>query len=232
MQPTFARASVFGLLCAAFLVNAAAAQDRGSAGKSNPPQERSVKVITDVLNNASPMPSMSAADLASLNLNMKIDNDAGLALDIIPSGEVIAGSKIGFRLTTKKPGYLILLNVDAAGKLTQIFPEIPTETGAVREQPSLIKPGKPLIIPQLGSPYATFEFIAEPPAGVAMFVALLSDKPVQLVDLPNAPPPAFAPGDTLKYVRDQTLTLVVPSRNGDQLERPKWSFGGKVYLIK
>jgi hypothetical protein len=232
MQPTFARASVFGLLCAAFLVNAAATQDRGSAGKSNPPQERSVKVITDVLNNASPMPSMSAADLASLNLNMKIDNDAGLALDIIPSGEVIAGSKIGFRLTTKKPGYLILLNVDAAGKLTQIFPEIPTETGAVREQPSLIKPGKPLIIPQLGSPYATFEFIAEPPAGVAMFVALLSDKPVQLVDLPNAPPPAFAPGDTLKYVRDQTLTLVVPSRNGDQLERPKWSFGGKVYLIK
>jgi hypothetical protein len=232
MQPTFARASVFGLLCAVFLVNAAAAQDRGSAGKSNPPQERSVKVITDVLNNASPMPSMSAADLASLNLNMKIDNDAGLALDIIPSGEVIAGSKIGFRLTTKKPGYLILLNVDAAGKLTQIFPEIPTETGAVREQPSLIKPGKPLIIPQLGSPYATFEFIAEPPAGVAMFVALLSDKPVQLVDLPNAPPPAFAPGDTLKYVRDQTLTLVVPSRNGDQLERPKWSFGGKVYLIK
>jgi hypothetical protein len=232
MQPTFARASVFGLLCAVFLVNAAAAQDRGSAGKSNLPQERSVKVITDVLNNASPMPSMSAADLASLNLNMKIDNDAGLALDIIPSGEVIAGSKIGFRLTTKKPGYLILLNVDAAGKLTQIFPEIPTETGAVREQPSLIKPGKPLIIPQLGSPYATFEFIAEPPAGVAMFVALLSDKPVQLVDLPNAPPPAFAPGDTLKYVRDQTLTLVVPSRNGDQLERPKWSFGGKVYLIK
>ena len=232
MQPTFARASVFGLLCAVFLVNAAAAQDRGSAGKGNPPQERSVKVITDVLNNASPMPSMSAADLASLNLNMKIDNDAGLALDIIPSGEVIAGSKIGFRLTTKKPGYLILLNVDAAGKLTQIFPEIPTETGAVREQPSLIKPGKPLIIPQLGSPYATFEFIAEPPAGVAMFVALLSDKPVQLVDLPNAPPPAFAPGDTLKYVRDQTLTLVVPSRNGDQLERPKWSFGGKVYLIK
>ena len=232
MQPTIAKAFVLELLCAVFLVNAAAAQDPGSAGKNKPPQERSVRVLTDVPDNTSPMPSMSAADLASLNLNVKIDNAAGLTLDIIPSGEVIAGSKIGFRLTTKKPGYLILLNVDAAGKLTQIFPEIPTETGAVREEPSLIKPGKPLIIPQLGSPYATFEFIAEPPAGVAMFVALLSDKPVQLVDLPNAPPPAFAPGDTLKYVRDQTLTLVVPSRNGDQLERPKWSFDGKVYLIK
>src|SRR6185437_451357 len=125
----------------------------------------------------------------------------------------------------------ILLNVDAAGKLTQIFPEIPTETGAVREQPSLIKPGKPLIIPQLGSPYATFEFIAEPPAGLAMVIGLLSDKPVQLVDLPNAPPPVFAPADTLKYVREQTLTLVVPSRNGE-LERPNWSFDGKAYLIR
>jgi Domain of unknown function (DUF4384) len=232
MKPTIAKAFVLQLLYSVFLVSAAAAQNSGPAGKSNTPQERSVKVLTDVPDYAAPKPSMSAADLASLNLNVKIDNAAGLTLDIIPSGEVIAGSKIGFRLTTKKPGYLILLNVDAAGKLTQIFPEIPTETGAVREEPSLIKPGKPLIIPQLGSPYATFEFIAEPPAGVAMFVALLSDKPVQLVDLPNAPPPAFAPGDTLKYVRDQTLTLVVPSRNGDQLERPKWSFDGKVYLIK
>jgi hypothetical protein len=232
MQPTIARAFILQLLCTVFLASAATAQNSGPAGKSNAPQERSVKVLTDVPDNTSPKPSMSVADLASLNLNVKSDNAAGLTLDIIPSGEVIAGSKIGFRLTTKKPGYLILLNVDAAGKLTQIFPEIPTEAGAVREEPSLVKPGKPLIIPQLGSPYATFEFIAEPPAGVAMFVALLSDKPVQLVDLPNAPPPAFAPGDTLKYVRDQTLTLVVPSRNGDQLERPKWSFDGKVYLIK
>ncbi|MEI9923845.1 MAG: DUF4384 domain-containing protein [Bradyrhizobium sp.] len=232
MRPAIAKSFVLQLLCAVYLVNAAAAQNPGPADKNSTPQERSVKVLTDVPDNNSAKPSMSVADLASINLNVKSDNAAGLTLDIIPSGEVIAGSKIGFRLTTKKPGYLILLNVDAAGKLTQIFPEIPTEAGAVREEPSLIKPGKPLIIPQLGSPYATFEFIAEPPAGVAMFVALLSDKPVQLVDLPNAPPPAFAPGDTLKYVHDQTLTLVVPNRNGDQLERPKWSFDGKVYLIK
>jgi len=232
MYPAAARALLFEVLCAALLVNVAAAQDSGTASKSDPPHERSVKILTDVPDSASPAPSMSAADLASINLNVKIDNTAGLSLDIIPGGEVIAGSKIGFRLTTKKPGYLILLNVDAAGKLTQIFPEAPTETGPVREAPSLIKPRKPLTIPQLGGPYATFEFIAEPPAGIAMVVALLSDKPVQLVDLPNAPPPVFAPGDTLKYVRDQTLMLVVPSRDGSQLERPKWSFDGKAYLIK
>jgi hypothetical protein len=219
-------------LCLAALVSAPKAQDSAPPSQDSPARERSVKVLTDVPDSAPPAPSISPTDLASINLNMKTDNAAGLALDIIPSGEVIAGSRIGFRLTTKKPGYLILLNVDAAGRLTQIFPEAPTETALVREAPSLIKPGKPLIIPQLGSPYATFEFIAEPPAGLALIVGLLSDKPVQLVDLPNAPPPAFAPADTLKYVREQTLALVVPSANGDRLERPNWSFDGKAYLIK
>ena len=232
MNAAAARTLLVEALCLIVLLNAAKAQSPVSAGEDGSPRERSVKILTDVPDNVPPPPSISPADLASINQNMKTDNAAGLSLDIIPSGEVIAGSRIGFRLTAKKQGYLILLNVDAAGKLTQIFPEAPTETGPVREAPSLIKPGKPLVIPQLGSPYATFEFIAEPPAGLAMVVGLLSDKPVQLVDLPNAPPPAFAPADTLKYVREQTLTLLVPSRNGDRLERPNWSFDGKVYLIK
>jgi uncharacterized protein DUF4384 len=234
MKPFALATLVFELAFALFLATAAMAQGSGSAEKTSPPQERSVKILTDGPDVPVPAPdtSNSSARLELLNSNMKIDNAAGLSLNLIPSGEVIAGSKIGFRITTKKQGYLILLDVDAAGKLTQIFPDIPTEAGTVRDVPSLIKPGKPLIIPQVGSPYAGFEFVAEPPAGVAMFVALLSDKPVQVVDLPNAPPPAFAPGDTLKYVRDQTLALVVPSRNGNQWERPNWSFDGRVYLIK
>jgi Domain of unknown function (DUF4384) len=219
-------------LCVAFIATMAQAEDPAAPSPDTPSRERPVKVLPGAPDNPADAPSVSASDLASINLNMKTDNSAGLTLDIIPGGEVIAGSKIGFRFTTKKSGYLILLNVDAEGKLSQIFPEAPTEAGAVRDEPCLIKPGKPLIVPQLGSPYATFEFIAEPPAGVAMFIALLSDKPVQLVDLPNAPPPAFAPANTLKYVRDQTLTLVVPNRENNQLERPKWSFDGKAYLIR
>jgi hypothetical protein len=64
-----------------------------------------------------------------------------------------------------------------------------------------------------------------------MVVALLSDKPVQVVDLPDVPAPAFAPSDTLKYIRDQARTLKVPSEGG-QLEQPNWSFDGKFYLIR
>jgi hypothetical protein len=64
-----------------------------------------------------------------------------------------------------------------------------------------------------------------------MAVAMLSDRPVQVVDLPDAPPPAFAPTETLKYVRDQARTLKVPSHDGN-LAQPAWSIDGKFYLIK
>jgi hypothetical protein len=181
---------------------------------------------------ATPAPSISPMRLELLNSTVKVENPAGVSVDLIPKLEVFAGSKIGFRIATKKSGYLILLDVDANGKLSQIFPNPTAATHGTRDAPNLIKAGRPLTIPQLGTPYAGFEFIADLPTGIAMVVALLSDKPVQVVDLPDAPPPAFAPGDTLKYVRDQARTLKVPNPDGGQLEQPNWSIDGKFYLIK
>src|SRR5216683_2054723 len=105
-------------------------------------------------------------------------------------------------------------------------------THGLRDTANLIKPGRPLTIPQLGTPHGGANFVADLPAGIAMVVALLSDKPVQVVDLPDTPPPGFAPGDTLKYVRDQARTLKVPNPDGGRLEQPNWSIDGKFYLIK
>jgi hypothetical protein len=208
-------------LTAALMAIAAAAQEG----------EHSVKILPGAEAPATPVPAISPVRIELLNSSVKVENSAGVSLDLIPNLEVIAGSKIGFRITTKKPGYLILLDVDASGKLTQIFPNATAATRGTRDASNLVRPGRPLTIPQLGTPYAGFEFVAEPPAGVAMVVALLSDKPVQVVDLPDVPAPAFAPSDTLKYIRDQARTLKVPSEAG-QLEQPNWSFDGKFYLIR
>lgn len=183
---------------------------------------------------AAPMtavPTISPVRLELLNSTVKVENPAGVSLDLIPNLEVLAGSKVGFRIATKRLGYLILVNIDAAGKLTQIFPSAAAVTQASRDAFNLLKPGRPLTIPQLGTAYAGFEFIVEPPAGIAMVVALLSDRPVQVVDLPDAPPPGSAPGETLKYVREQIGTLKIPAQNG-KLEQPNWSFDGKFYAIK
>ena len=120
-------------------------------------------------------------------------------------------------MATKKIGYLILLDVDASGRLTQIFPNPTAATHGLRDAPNLIKPEHPLTIPQLGALRGS-EFVVALPAGIALVVALLSDKPVQVVDLSDAPPPAFAPVDTLKYIRDQARTLRVPNPDGGRLD--------------
>jgi Domain of unknown function (DUF4384) len=194
----------------------------------------SVTILPDIRQapGATRAPEISITTLELLNSNSKVENPAGVSVDLIPTLEVAAGSKIGLHVATKRAGYLILLDVDASGRLTQIFPDPTAATHGLRDAINLIKPGRPLTIPQRGSPYAGFEFVADPPAGVAMVVALLSDKPVQVVDLPDTQPPAFAPADTLKYVRDQARTLKIANPDGGPLAQPNWSIDGKFYLIK
>jgi len=223
IRSRIAQGAAAGLLAAVFMGAAALAQ-----------APRSVTILPDVPEAPATTrtPDNSPIRLELLNSTIKVENSAGVSVELLPRLEVPAGSKIGFRIATRKTGYLILLDVDAEGRLTQIFPAPKAATHGLRDATNLIKPGHPLTIPQLGTPYAGFEFVADLPAGLAMVVALLSDKPVQVVDLPDTPPPAFAPGDTLKYVRDQTLTLKIPNADSGRLEQPNWSIDGKFYLIK
>src|SRR5260370_19757510 len=204
----------------------------GTAALAQAP--RSVTILPDVPEApaATRAPDISPMRLEVLNATVKVENAAGVSVDLLPKLEVSVGSKIGFRIAKKKTGYLILRDVDASGRLTQISPNRMTATHGLRDTANLIKPGRPLTLPQLGPPYARFDFVADLPAGIAMVVALLSDKPVQVVDLPDTPPPGFAPGDTLKYVRDQARTLKVANPDGGRLEQPNWSIDGRFYLIK
>jgi hypothetical protein len=220
-----ARQAIGGLMVAGLTGTAAAAQA--------PP--RSVIIIPhlpEAQETPAPGPEFSPARLERLNATVKVENPAGVSVDLIPRLEVAAGSKVGFHIATKKAGYLVLLAVDPAGKLTQIFPDPAGPTHGVRDATNLVRPGRPLILPQVGTPYAGFEFVVDRSTGIAVVVALLCDKPVQVVDLPDTPPPGFAPDETLKYVRDQARTLKVPNPNSGELEQPNWSIDGKFYLIR
>ena len=166
-------------------------------------------------------------------MSIKSDNSAGLKLEIVPGQEFQLGTRVAVRVATKKPGYLILVDIDAAGKLTQIFPNrYAMLQQASQDTLNLLKPGQPITIPDARKSSAGFEFVAAPPAGVAMLVAILSDRPVQMVDLPDLPPPlegqvAF---DKLYEV---ARNLRIPSQDDSGiLQDPKWSFDTKLYLIK
>jgi hypothetical protein len=220
IRSTITQGAVVALATAVLIATAALAQ-----------APHSVTILPDVPEapSATRAPDISIARLELLNSSIKVENPAGVSVDLIARLEVPAGSKIPLRVATKKAGYLILLDVGANGRLTQIFPDPTAATHGLPDAINLIKPGRP---PQRGSPYGGFEFVADPPAGVAMVVALLSDKPVQVVDLPDTPPPAFAPADALRYVRDQARTLKVANPDGGPLAQPNWSIDGKFYLIK
>src|SRR5258708_13217543 len=146
----------------------------GTAALAQAP--RSVTILPDVPEApaATRAPDISPMRLELLNATVKVENAAGVSVDLLPKLELSVGSKIGFRIATKNTGYLILLDVDASGRLTQIFPNPTTATHGLRDTANLIRPGRPLTLPQLCTPYARFAFVADLPPGIAMGASLLT----------------------------------------------------------
>lgn len=174
-------------------------------------------------------------DPAELSSAIKVPDPAGLSVQITSGPEIAAGSPVSFEITTKKSGYLILVDVDAAGKAVQIYPNPMSlmQPKEVREKTNFIRPGRTVHLPDRTNPYSGFELVAAPPRGTAMVVALLSERPVQLLDLPGPPSPAVggvaAVEDFVKFAD----ALRIPNRGEDGgLEDAHWSFAVTAYAVR
>lgn len=162
------------------------------------------------------------------------DNPAGVAIEILPADQFPVGAKVQFRVTAKKPGYLILVDVDAAGKVTQRYPNLYSMAlpAGASEKANLVEPGKTVAIPNAANPFAHFEYIAEPPAGPGLIVALLSPRPVHVVDLPDVPPDQLGAEAAAQFIREAARSLRIAGRDPDApLADPQWSFAAKAYAI-
>ena len=174
-----------------------------------------------------PLPTLETSDLA-------VTNPADLSIDILPGPHIPVGSRVSFRISTKRAGYLILLDVDSSGKLTQIYPNPASllSSGNIRPQANFVKPGKPIQIPSMLEPFAGVEFVATPPLGTAMVVAVLSDQPVQIVDLPDIPMSIVGKASSLAFLSKLATDLRIPVAGSEtKLQQPKWSFDAKFYQI-
>ena len=162
-------------------------------------------------------------------------NPAELAVEILPGPDIALGSKVSFRISTRKAGYLILVDVDAAGKLTQIYPNplsLAARTNG-RDAQNLVKPGKPLQLPNNRDFTAGFEFVASPPFGTAMVVAILSDRPVQMLDLPDIPSALLGRASAVDYLTKLAHELRIPDANANgTFQEAHWSFDAKFYAIR
>jgi hypothetical protein len=155
-------------------------------------------------------------------------------MQILPGPDIALGSEVAFQVSSNKPGYLILVDVDADGKLAQIYPNpmsLKAPSARVRESANYLRPGKPRRIPDRLNAYSGFDFIASPPAGTAMVVAILSDRPVQFVDLPDVPLSMAGSVSAIDYLTKLASELRIPDRSG-RLDEPHWSFNAKFYAIR
>ncbi|WP_181699752.1 trypsin-like serine protease [Chthonobacter albigriseus] len=182
----------------------------------------------DVITGEEPTTPMAAAENT-----LKTDNPAGVKVDLKPGPNVGIGEKIVMSVSAKQLGYLILVDIDAAGRLTQVYPNrrsmgLKKNAAATGNK---LEPGKTMLIPDPTNPYTGFEYVAEGPAGVGMIVAVLSDKPIEVLDLPDVPATLAGQRAAFNYVYDLARSLRIVDEEGDGGE-PKWSFDAKFYRIK
>ena len=216
------------VLLAAAVGPAALAQDGGLS--------RAIRIIEEApkLPDAPPAEAAPAPAPALALPVVKGANAAGLSVEILPGRDLAPGMLISFRVTTRKPGWLILVDVDAAGKLSQIFPNGLASIYRTAAEPgsNKIDPGRAVLVPDAADAKA-YEFVASPPSGTGMIVAMLSDKPVDVVDLPDVPAALAGQAAALDFVKENTrsLRIVQEDETAEPVE-PQWSFDTKVYAIK
>lgn len=172
-------------------------------------------------------PPASPSDLSTV----KLTNPAEIAIDMLPGQTVSIGSRVSFRITSKRPGYLVLIDIDANGHLSQIYPTTASLVQTSKPNGNFMKAGT-LTIPLATGQNGPVEYVVTPPKGNAMVVAVLSAQPVQLLDLPDAPPGARSQSDVLAYLVERTSELRIPDDATSRLRENRWSFNAKPYSIQ
>jgi len=161
-------------------------------------------------------------------------NDAGVRIEVLPDTKLAAGTKARFRITATKAGYLMVIDVNAAGKVTQVYPnaDYVLSAGAAAFSNQL-RPGQVVTIPEPGNPYTGFVFIVSPPGGIGMSLAILCDQPVQFLDLPDLPAPMVGRTEAIEYLANATRSLQIAIGDARARSRkPNWAFGATFYRIE
>src|SRR4051812_9963954 len=159
---------------------------------------------------AGPAVVVAPAGPADLDTS-KLANPAEVSVEMMPGQTVSVGSRVSFRVSSKKAGYLVLIDVDPAGKLAQLYPNTASLVRTARANGNYIKPGGTLTIPVPTDPYAgAVQYIVSAPAGEAMVVAILSAQPVQIVDLPDVPADIKDRAGMLAFLSRWTSELRIP----------------------
>lgn len=217
-------------------IGGAAARSSGTAGPAKPSRAELPSLLAAATPSGIQLTSRSIriAQNTSDRSNMlpNIPNSANVSLQMSPDQSVAVGTRISFRVTTKKPGYLLLVDIDANGRMSQIFPSPEMIVQSQEAAANFIKPGEELLIPNSAAKKRGFEYVMTPPVGEAAVVAILSDRRVQILDLPDSAQKQRTEAETINYLAGWTNGLRIPDPGTGKLQPGNWSFDIKRYSIK
>jgi secreted trypsin-like serine protease len=120
----------------------------------------------------------------------EFDNAAGVAVAIAQGDALRIGEAVTLRATTKRPGYLVLLDLTADDRIIQIFPNEYSLRTPMGQDPrgNLLTPERPRSIGNVkANPYAGFAYEIGPPKGRGALIAILSETPITSLDIPSTP---------------------------------------------
>ncbi|RTL84512.1 MAG: trypsin-like serine protease [Hyphomicrobiales bacterium] len=167
------------------------------------------------------------------------DNAAGIEIRFDNGDHVHLGELVSYRVTTKKAGFLVILDASPDGKLTQVFPNtrsLASPAGAGQEA-AKITPDRPLLVPDYMNSYRGFNVRITGERGKGMMIAVLSDKPLKSIGVPDSPKTFTSPREaelTIEILRKElmhNLTAQAGNRTGSGL-KPNWSIDIEGYVVE
>ncbi len=166
-------------------------------------------------------------DLASDVLGSR--NDAGLRVEILPGANLRADEQLKFRITSRRPGWLLFLDLDARGRLVQIYPN--RLVSREKSRANWIRANAPLTIPD---PYYGIQFTADGSArGDGQIIALLVEDGVGLEELFRRHGSFEPVPDPKAYFEAVASTLREIAVSEGRFNRAiRWSVAYKGYQIR
>lgn len=172
--------------------------------------------------------------------NPAFDNAAGVAIAFDKGDHVRLGDLVSYRVTTRKAGYLAILDATPDGKLTQVFPNVRSlaAPGGARLENARVGPERPLLVPNYDNAYRGFDVRVTGDRGKGVMIAVLSDEPLTSLGLPDAPKTFASPVEALSAIdrlRKELLTrnLMLQGSDGSREQaKPNWSVDMREYTVE
>ncbi len=153
------------LFAAAGRLDEPALQSTASATDTALPLPRVARLAKDILIRDSETGDGDARDDGAVRVRMS------------PGPRIALGAALDIVVESDRDGYLVLLDVDATGRLIQIFPNEPSLASGVSDR---IRAGQRVTLP---GQRAGFRFRAEPPTGRGALIAVVANESASLRDL-------------------------------------------------